>query len=419
MSVLSRVRRSAVVALLAAAMLATFLVSGRGSTPGPELAARSVSRFTPVTGATFNRPIGTVGQQRAIFRQIQNTIAAAPRGSTIKFAVYSFAWGPMTNLLVNAYRRGVHVQLIFDDHAVYGSERRLQKILGKNPRHGSFVVMCRRSCRGTAGQMHDKFFLFDKAGSADHVVMVGSDNITRHNAEDQWSDLYTVVGNRPLFWTYSGIFDEMKFDRPVADSFLSTSIDGYDVQVYPRPGTTEATDPLTEVLSKVDCNQPDPIDPTDGTTGGTTDGTTDGTTGSSSQVLDEYGNPIVTQLRISQHAWNGSRGKYLARQVANLERSGCQVQVIYGVGMGAAVRSILAGSGVELNPGTHKGVRTHQKTLLVSGIYDGDTDAHVVFTGSHNWSNGALNRDETILRINDESAYDQYLANFEDIWANG
>ncbi len=398
MLVLSRVRRSAVVALVAAALLAAFVASGQQATR-PELASRSVSSYTPVTGATFNRPVGTIGQQRAIFRQIQNTISAAPRGSTIKFAVFSFAWGPMTQKLINAYRRGVHVQLIFDDHAVYGSERRLQRVLGTNPNHGSFVVMCHRSCRGTSGNMHDKFFLFSQAGGTDHVVMVGSDNITRHNAEDQWSDLYTVVANRPLYWTYSGVFDEMKWDRAVSEAYLDTTIDGYGVQIYPRPDTTEATDPLTEALSKVDCNQADPVD--------------------NSQVRDEYGNPVVTDLRISQHAWNGTRGKYLARQVAALERSGCQVQVIYGVGMGAAVRSILADNGVTLNPGTVKGVRTHQKTLLVSGIYDGDPNAHVVFTGSHNWSNGALRRDETIFRINDEQAFDQYLANFEDIWANG
>jgi hypothetical protein len=397
--VLSRVRRSAAVALVAAAVLAAFLLSGQQAAPRPDLAARSVSSFTPVTGATFNRPIGTIAEQRAIFRHIQNTIDAAPRGSTIKFAVFSFAWGPMTQKLVNAYRRGVHVQLVFDDHAVYGSERRLKRVLGTNPHRSSFTVMCHRSCRSTSGNMHDKFFLFEKAGSADHVVMVGSDNITRHNAEDQWSDLYTVVGNRPLYWTYSAVFDELKWDRPVSSPYLESSIDGYGVEFYPRPDTTEATDPLTEALAKVDCNQPDP------------------TTGE--QVLDEYGVPVQTQLRISQHAWNGTRGRYLAWQVGRLAQAGCQVQVIYGVGMGSAVRSILDHSGVALNAGTHKGIRTHQKTLLVSGIFDGDPDAHVVFTGSHNWSNGALRRDETILRISDEQAYDQYLANFEDIWANG
>ena len=45
--------------------------------------------------------------------------------------------------------------------------------------------------------------------------------------------------------------------------------------------------------------------------------------------------------------------------------------------------------------------------------------AQVVFTGSSNWSDGALKRDETVLRISDPVAYAQYTQNFEDIWNNG
>jgi hypothetical protein len=43
----------------------------------------------------------------------------------------------------------------------------------------------------------------------------------------------------------------------------------------------------------------------------------------------------------------------------------------------------------------------------------------VVWTGSHNWSNGALKRDEVIFKITDQAAFDQYYANWQDIWANG
>ena len=66
-----------------------------------------------------------------------------------------------------------------------------------------------------------------------------------------------------------------------------------------------------------------------------------------------------------------------------------------------------------------RGIRTHQKVLSVGGVYDGKPDAQVVFTGSSNWSDGALKRDETVLRISDPVAYGQYAQNFEDIWNNG
>ncbi len=394
----TRVRRSAAVVLVAGLVLATFVVTGRSSEPQTRPAAQRVGTYTPVTGATFNRPVGSKAQQLRIFRHLERTIRSTPRGATIRIAVFSFAWTHTADVLIGAYRRGVHVQMVFDDHHVYGQESRLRRVLGHNPNHRSFVTLCHRSCRGTSGNMHDKIFMFSKAGSASNVVMVGSNNITGHNAQDQWSDLYTVVGNAPLYWMYTGVFDQLKYDQAQSAPFIDSELNGYGAQFYPYPGTTEATDPLTQILSKVDCNAPD---------------------ADNNQVLDANGVPVVTSLRISQHAWNGSRGRYLAHQVADLEAAGCDVAVIYGVGMGSAVKSILGGAGVPMSGGTVKGVRTHQKTLLVSGIYDGDPEARIVFTGSHNWSNGALRRDENILKITGQQAYDQYLANFNDIWTNG
>ncbi len=413
MSVLvSAARRSAVVALVAGLLLALLVTSGQRPLQ-TRVAAQRVGTYTPVTGAIFNRPVGSRYQQRAIFRHLNKTIDATPPGETIRIAVFSFAWTPTMDALIAAYHRGVNVQLIFDDHTIYGQEARLRRVLGSNPDRRSFVVLCHKSCRGTSGNMHDKVFLFSRAGSAQNVVMVGSDNITRHNAVDQWSDIYTVADDSALYFTYSGVFEQMKYDRPMAAPYIDADVNGYEPQFYPYPGVTQANDPLSEALSQVQCTGTDPgPGPGTGTDPGTDPGTTDpGTT--------DPGTPVVTNLRISQHAWNGERGKYLARQVAGLARSGCDVAVIYGVGMGAAVKAILGDAGVPMSKGHVKGVRTHQKTLLLSGIYAGDPEARIVWTGSHNWSNGSLRRDETIFKITGQQAYDQYLANWNDIWNNG
>jgi hypothetical protein len=72
-----------------------------------------------------------------------------------------------------------------------------------------------------------------------------------------------------------------------------------------------------------------------------------------------------------------------------------------------------------MSEGTVKGVRTHQKLLFVSGVYDGDPASAQVWTGSHNWSDRALMRDDTVLEIPGLEAFNEYDANFEDIWANG
>jgi hypothetical protein len=399
--VVSTARRSAVIALVAGLFLAVFVVTG-GSQPQTRVAAQRLDSYTPVTGAIFNRPVGTSAEQRAIFTHVNRTIDATPPGATIRFAVFSFAEQATTDKLIAAYRRGVNVQLIFDDHVVYPQEARLRSVIGRDPNRRSFVVLCHKSCRGTGGNMHDKVFLFSQAGQASNVVMVGSNNMTRHNAVDQWSDIYTVVGDPALYFTYSGVFEQMKFDRPMTTPYIAADVNGYEPQFYPYPGVSQATDPLYQILSNVTCT-----------------GTTTETQTTSSGNTSEVEVPVTTSLRISQHAWNGERGKYLARKVAELEGAGCDIEVIYGVGMGASVKTILDRAGVPLSKGQVKGVRTHQKTLLLSGVYGGDPNARIVWTGSHNWSDGALRRDEIIFKVQGQAAYDQYLANFDDIWANG
>jgi len=42
-----------------------------------------------------------------------------------------------------------------------------------------------------------------------------------------------------------------------------------------------------------------------------------------------------------------------------------------------------------------------------------------VWTGSHNWSDKALKRDDVLMRIDSAEAVAQYDANFEDMWTNG
>ncbi|NUR05598.1 MAG: hypothetical protein HOQ22_16000 [Nocardioidaceae bacterium] len=385
-----RLLRSLCVAVVAALALTAFLVAGaRPDRAAP--AAATTSTYTPVTGATFNRPIGTNAQQRRIFTHVNSSVAASPPGSTIKIAVFSFSDKASADRLLAAKARGVHVQMIFDDHTKYAQELRLQRALGANREARSFAVFCHLSCRGTSGgNMHDKIFLFSKAGRASNVTMVGSNNMTGYNATRQWSDLYTIAGDPATYYTYAGFFDQMKYDKP-SGGYYQPEINGYQSQFYPYAGSTRFTDPMYQALSAITCT---------GATGGT-------------------GVGGKTLVRLSQHAWNGSRGIYLADKVAALRRAGCVVQVIYGVGIGSQVKSILANAGVQLATVRHRSVRTHQKSLQVSGVFDGDTAAQVVYTGSHNWSNGALRRDDVLLRIEDPAAYAQYRANFDDIWKNG
>jgi phosphatidylserine/phosphatidylglycerophosphate/cardiolipin synthase-like enzyme len=362
-------------------------LSVAGSSAAPYTSYRS---FTPVTGPTFNRPVGTSAQQRAIFTQLNRSIAATRRGETIRMAVFSFSEKATADALLAAHRRGVHVKLIFDDHIIYAQEARLRRALGADATKRSFVVYCHRSCRSTGGNMHAKFFTFSRVGNARYVSMTGSNNITRHNAVDQWSDVYTVVRNRTVFDSFKRIFTQMKMDRPLSNTYRSTVAGRFQTQFFPSGKLPQEDDPVYQALEKIGC---------------------EGSTHTSG--------PPGTAVRIAMHAWNGDRGIYLARKVAELRQQGCRVYVVYGVGMGTRVKNILAEAGVALSAGTRQGIRTHQKTLSVRGVYGDDTAASIVWTGSHNWSDGSLVRDEVIFRIDDAATHRRYYRNFTDMWRNG
>jgi phosphatidylserine/phosphatidylglycerophosphate/cardiolipin synthase-like enzyme len=402
-TLLTATRRSIVVALVAGLAMALLLATGGRSNQADLVpAAKRATGWTPKTGAVFNRPVGTSAEQRAIFAHVNRAIDATPRGATIRFAVFSFADKPTASRLIDAHKRGVKVQLIFNGHEVYKQQKRLQNALGTNRNKRSFAYFCDRSCRGDKGQMHQKTFLFSKVGSAERVVMVGSNNMTRNNVVNQWSDIYTVVDDPALYWTYDGMFEQLRADRPLARPFIDSSVNQYGPTFFPHPGSSQYDDPVHDALSSIEC-----VGAAEGF------GTETGTDADGDGALDR-----VTKVRIAQHAWNGMRGRYLVQKVADLHRSGCDVKVMLGIGAGKVIKTVLANQGVPTNYGnTNK--KTHQKLMFVSGVVDGDPAATTVWTGSHNWSDKALRRDDVLMRIESAEAFAQYDANFEDMWANG
>lgn len=351
--------------------------------------------YTPVTSVMFNNPLGSVAEQRVLVNHIIATINSAPRNSLIRMAVFSFADPAVADALVKAYQRGVRVRLIFSDNRVYPPMKRLQQVMGANPNARSYAFWCDQSCRGSKGQMHAKYFSFNKAGTARYVTMVGSVNVTRYNAEKQWNDLYTVSDDKDYYKAYNRWFAQLKKDTPQAQPFSSRVAGLNQVEMTPLDLST-TPDPILDALSRVRCLVPQvEIDPT----------WTDPTT------------MVPTRILLSAHAWNGERGKAIAFKVGELARSGCQVKVLYGVGTGPAVTSILAGSGAEVSPGNHKGIRTHQKMMVIAGGYDGLASTYRAWTGSHNWSDRALARDDLIVQISNPQIAEQYAYQFDLMWS--
>jgi hypothetical protein len=238
-------------ALLAVAPVATAPVSG-GVAATPAATGGAPDSYTPVTGALFNNPLGNEAQQRTLFTHIIRTINSVPDRGTIRIAVFSFADKRAADALLNAYHRGVHVKLIFSGSNIYPPMTRLRNAIGKDPSKDSFVVFCDKSCRGTGGQMHAKFFAFSSAGDARNITMVGSNNMTKHNSHDQWSDLYTVANGGRYYWAFRPWFRELKFDQPVENPYITRDVGTNDVDITPIDLSRES-DPILQALDKVTC----------------------------------------------------------------------------------------------------------------------------------------------------------------------
>jgi phosphatidylserine/phosphatidylglycerophosphate/cardiolipin synthase-like enzyme len=295
---------------------------------------------------------------------------------------------PTATALIDAHERGVQVRVVVDDHAgLWPSVPRHRQVHGENTGAGSYVADCRMSCRGGRGNQHVKLLTVSSSERGDGLVLVGSVNLTGYSAQRQWNDLYTVL-DPAVHDQLARFFDELARDRPQGRLRLPPTEDGFTTDVSPYPEVSSARDPLRKRLRKVHC------------------------TGTALTA----GRDGHTVVRILMHAWNGERGVTLAHQVARLQRHGCDVKVLYGVGMGRQVARILRAAGVPTRDSLHEGTRVHEKVMVLSGSYGRRTDAHYVWTGSHNWSDRSLRNDELMLRVAGRDLVDAYLANFREIW---
>jgi phosphatidylserine/phosphatidylglycerophosphate/cardiolipin synthase-like enzyme len=360
------------------------------------LSATGAAAFAPAPGPLFNNPRGTKVAKNRILHSIVAAVDHAPRHSTIRIAAYSFDRPDVADALVRAHNRGVDVQMVLNDNWTSKATLRLQRHFGQDPNRSSFVVICRQSCRGGAGNQHMKFYMFSKSGKANNVVMVGSANLTGYGAQIQWNDMYTVSGNAAMFNLYSKVFEQLARDRRVARPYLTKSVGSYENRFFPHPSTTVSTDPVMRRLNKVRCRP-----------GGRR-----------------------TAIRIVMYGWVGTRGLYLADKVADLDRRGCDVRAILSAGGAKVYRHLKAGgvlvksADLDLNGNPDDGFEnsgyelfTHEKWMILNGGY-GATTSYNVWTGSENWSDLALRNDEVTIRIPRRAAYRQYLTNFNYIWGH-
>jgi phosphatidylserine/phosphatidylglycerophosphate/cardiolipin synthase-like enzyme len=381
--------------------VATFVVSaGAGQAAAPK------TGWKPTAGALFNQPRASHDKEYRLETQIIDAVHHAPKGSYVEMVMFSYDLEMVSDALIGAYHRGVHIQVIVNDHELPRAQIRLKHALGTNRNKPSFWYQCVSSCRGQGDVQHTKFVLFSKTGAAKDVAMFGSLNMKKNGAVNQWNDMTTIDGNTALYNELDQVFQQMKLDRFMHPMYIQEPA-GKNIELYvlpfPRDGKatpatkyTDARDPIIQILKNVRC-----------TGAGTPSGR--------------------TIIRVDMHAWADERGQMLARRFEQLWQQGCDVKVMIGFA-GHGVLSILRGvapgrgsmprasTGFDTNKDGIIDLYSHQKVLLIDGHYGSATHKKVVVSGSSNYQNGGVYGDELVVRMFSNSLFNQYYANWNYIW---
>ncbi|GAA4234386.1 hypothetical protein FHR32_002969 [Streptosporangium album] len=377
--------------LVAAAVVTGSTLAGSGTAAASDTTCADAPDAPVTTGAVFSEPAG--GDPAAIVRALCSLIHQTPSGARIQVAHFVMSGTAGTDFageLIKAHRRDVKVQVILDgDSRGAAVASQLAAELGTDTSAGSWLHVCSgppsggtAACIGDKGQ-HNKFYLFSRSGGASDVVVQSSANLTDLNSSTYWNNAVVLPGNRRLYKAYDGYFKDLAAERKNPDYYrvITTGAAGGSVRAhfFPRAGTDASTDTVVESLDKVSCR------------GGTT-------------------------LRVGMSEWDTYRIA-IPERLRDLAAQGCSVQIVYGIMDDEVKRVLLAEPRIELRTlgdGSALPGRIHSKYLLVEGSYDGDRNAHWVFTGSHNYIKTSLRRnDEALLRLNDKAVYRQYVANFD------
>jgi len=175
-------------------------------------------------------------------------------------------------------------------------------------------------------------------------------------------------------------------DKTNTDYYHTVESGNLKEYFFPRAGSTKNSDTLYNILNDVSC---------------------------------------PSSIKLSTYFWTSAR-LYLADKLADLQKKGCSVEVIYPDGSGGqdtiypeVTAALLNGDIPTYNTRPRTGgLYVHNKVILINGTYQGVPGQKIVYATSQNLTMTSLREsNEVMLRIPIAGVYDQYDTNFKNIKA--
>lgn len=349
--------------------------------PTPDAAPPTVPRQ-----AWFNHPPVDGSPDTALEEVILGLLAKAAPGSEVRAAWYTFSRRRMAAGFVEAARRGVDVRIVLGNTNVndgcvdWAAVADLKAGLGAD-----HVTICRPcqdggGCQGT-GINHNKFMTLSRlTDGSSNVVVQSSANLTNPQLHEH-NNLVVVRDDPGLHTAYRGYWTDLSRQRQNLNYYHVEDGDHTRVYFYPRA----EGDTVVGIMGNADC-------------------------------------AAGARIRLVMAFFTDARLE-VAQALASARRAGCRVTAVVRddppTYPGDQVLATLRGGGVDVRLFPVVGERTiHSKYLLIDGQYAGVAGRKLVWTGSHNYTGGALrSNDETLLRVDDESVFMSFDADFRGILA--
>uniref|UniRef100_UPI003B3B2042 phospholipase D-like domain-containing protein n=1 Tax=Pseudactinotalea sp. TaxID=1926260 RepID=UPI003B3B2042 len=356
---------------------------------------------------------------------LEELLDAAVPGSSVYGSLYTFTDAGLTAAMLAADARGVDVRLIVemctggDPNSCDVSTEVASLVSGLGTATGatgSWVHRCYASCAGGGvGINHNKFWVFSELDDGrEDVVVIGSDNPTRPQ-QQMWQNKVTVTGNSDLAEGFRDYVADLLTIPGTSKVFQTGHLDAGDLRVWFSPRDTGSA---AEAATIADSFAPQSA-----------------RTDLVAAAIDDIAcSPTATNdvIRVAMWGMRAARPEVIDA-LGDKRAAGCTV--IVAGGEHQDMLPALAGRGIPvyaMNPGGCRqswfGVGSganaecsdgsiHSKYILVEGT-SRHSGEHVryVYTGSQNWTNGALKKnDEVFLRIDDPTTYDGFVEDFEAI----